>query len=143
MSSRDDDPTFDRWLTEALDLDQDERAHLAGLDLPATWRARADAATDWHWGWLALFSVVATFVAWTLVAQPLGDLLEAASQAGLGALAMTTALGLAFGVSQSLIDLSTSQALGLTQPLLILLALALLLWPRIKSAPRDLKGVPS
>src|SRR5215471_6545133 len=144
MSSS-DEPTFDRWLTEALELDQDERAYLASLDLPSTWRDRAATATDWRRGWLALFSVIAAFVAWSVAAQPLGDLLGSAYQVGLSTLLLTTALGLLFGAGQSLIELSTSPALGLSQPLLVLLALALLFWPRIwtKSAPHPMEGVPS
>lgn len=144
MSSS-ENPKFDRWLKEALELDPDEHAYLASLDLSATWRARVATATDWRWGWLALFSVIAAFIAWSVAAQPLGDLLGAANQVGMSTLLLTTALGLLFGAGQTFFELSTSPVLGLSQPLLVLLALCLVFWPRIrmKSSPPAIEGILS
>jgi hypothetical protein len=139
----------ERWhaisasLQAALDLDQDERAYLAGLDLAATWRTRPAGTTDAPWGWLALVGVVAAFIAWAVAAQSFGLALAAASEVGLDTVLLTTALGLLLGVGQAVIELSTNPALGLAQPLLALLALALLFWPRITSAPHYLQGVHS
>jgi putative zinc finger protein len=130
-------------LQAALDLDQDERTYLASLNLADTWRTQSANATEARWGWLALFAVVAAFIAWTVAAQPFGEVLATANQVGLGTVLLTSALELLLGVGQSLIDLSTYPALGLTQPLLALLALALLFWPRITSVPKYLQGVHS
>jgi hypothetical protein len=138
-----DDAKLDSWLVEALALDQDERAYLSNLDLAGAWRARSTQTTDARWGWLALFSVVAGFVAWAVAVQPIELLLAVANQVGVGTVLLTTALGLLLGVGRSLIEVSTSPALGLSQPLLALLALALLFWPRLKSAPHYLQGVRS
>jgi len=145
--SRPDEPTnwsaFDANLAAALDLDQEERDFLASLDLAATWRASAANATDARWGWLALLGVVAAFLAWSVAAQPIGNVLGLANLVGLGTLALTTGLGWVLAASQALIGVSTNPALGFSQPLLALLALALLFWPRIKSAPHYLQGVRS
>jgi hypothetical protein len=130
-------------LHAALDLDLDERAYLASLDLAATWRARPTRETDVRWGWLAFFGVVAAFIVWSVAAQPLGGLLATANQVGVGTVVLTNAIRLLLGAGQSLIEISTSPALGLSQPLLALLALVLLFWPRITSAPHYLQGVRS
>jgi anti-sigma factor RsiW len=130
-------------LRSALELDYDERAYLASLDLATTWRAQAAPATDARWGWLALLGIVTGFVAWTIAAQPLGELLGTASLVGLGSVLLTNAITLLLGVAFSLIDISINPALGLAQPLLAALALTLLFWPRIASAPRYLQGVRS
>src|SRR6266508_3589296 len=53
----------------------------------------------------------------------------AAAQVGLGTVPLQPALGLVFGLGQALLDLIRHPALGLSQPLLALLALALLVWP--------------
>jgi hypothetical protein len=124
-------------------LDHDERAYLAGLDLATTWRAQAAPSIDARWGWLALLGIVAAFVAWTIAAQPFSDLVGTASLVGLGIVLLTNAITLLLGVAHSLIDVSINPALGLAQPLLAVLALTLLFWPRIVSAPRYLQGVRS
>ena len=130
-------------LRAALDLDQDERAYLAALDLAATWLAQSRTATDWRWGWLALFGVVAAFIAWSVAAQALGDVLATANQVGVGTVVLTTALWQLVGLGEWLVQTSMNPALGLAQPLLALLALVLLFWPRIASAPHYVQGVRS
>lgn len=132
-------------LRAALDLDEDERAYLARLDLAARWRALAqtETATDSRWGWLALLGVAAAFIGWTFAAEPLGDLLAVANQIGLSTVLLTTAVRLVLDAGVSLFDISTNPALGLSEPLLAVLALALLFWPRIKSVPHTPQGVPS
>lgn len=130
-------------LRAALDLDQGERAYLASLDLAATWRTQPSKATDSPWGWIALTCVVAAFIGWTLAAEPFGDLLTLANQVGLSTVMLGTAFWLVLQSAISLIDVSTSPALSLSQPVLAVLALALLFWPRIKSAPHSLQGVLS
>lgn len=121
-------------LTAALDLDQQENQFLTGLDLAATWRTSAASASDARWGWLALLGVVAVFFAWTLAAQPFGDVLGMANQVGLSSVLLTNGLGLLLALGQALIELSTNPALGFSQPLLAAMALTLLFWPRLKSA---------
>ena len=54
----------------------------------------------------------------------------AAAQAGLGTLLLQIALAWVFSLVQMLLDLVRHPALSLTQPLLGLLALALLAWTR-------------
>jgi hypothetical protein len=138
-----DESDLDTMLRAALDLDAGERAYLAGLDLAATWRSRPATATDTVWGWLALFVVLAGFVAWTVAAEPLGDALSTAGKLGVSTVVLTTAVGLLLHAGQTLIDLSSKPALGLSQPLLAMLALALLFWPRLtsKSLPPFFQGV--
>ena len=82
------------------------------------------------WGWIALAGVVAGFAAWLVAAPMFGSAVGAAAQVGLGTLPLDAALGLAFSLGQALLDLIRNPALGLSQPLLALLALALLFWPR-------------
>jgi anti-sigma factor RsiW len=130
-------------LRSALELDHDERAYLANLDLATTWRAQAAPSTDARWGWLALLGIITAFIAWTIAAQPFGELLGTANLFGLGTVLLTNAVTLLLGVATSLIDVSTNPALGLAQPLLAVLALTVLFWPRIASAPRYLQGVRS
>jgi hypothetical protein len=140
---------LERWLAAAtsmraaLDLDQSERAYLATLDLGGTWRNQAAPATDSPWGWIALIGVVAAFIAWTVSAQPFGDVFATANQVGLGTFLLTNAVELLLGAVRALIDVSTNPVLALSQPLLAVLALALLFWPRMKSAPQYLEGVRS
>ena len=124
-------------LRAALALDWDEHAYLAGLDLAATWRGRTANATDARWGWLALFAVITAFITWTVAAQPFGDVLSTANEVGLSTVLLTSTIGLVIGVSQSVIDISTNPALGFSQPLLGLLALALLLWPKYMQGVRS------
>jgi hypothetical protein len=53
-----------------------------------------------------------------------------AAQVGLVSVLLNAALGLVFGLGQALLEVIRHPALGLSQPLLALLALALLVWPR-------------
>lgn len=143
MSSPDELTDLDAILRASLDLDEEERLYLAGLDLPKVWRTRSATATDSLLGRLALFIVVAGFVTWTVAAQPFGFVLSTLGTVGASTVLLTETLGLLVSAGQVLIDLSLNPALGLSQPLLAMLALALLFWPRIKSAPYTPQGVPS
>jgi hypothetical protein len=140
MSSPDD---FARELRAALDLDQDERAYLSTLNLSAAWRSRSAVAKDSPWGWLALCGVIGAFVAWTLALQPFVSVLQTANLVGLSTIALDAGLSLLFVFGRALIDISINPALPFSQPLLALLALAVLFWPRIASAPHQLQGVRS
>jgi hypothetical protein len=115
-------------LHAALALDADELAYLSGLQLAATWRTSPAAAPSW--GWIALAGVLAGFVAWLVAVPMFGSPVATAAQVGLGTLPLSAALGLAFSLAQALLDLIRNPALGLSQPFLALLALALLFWPR-------------
>jgi hypothetical protein len=146
MSSPDElTPQFVSALRSALDLDQDERAYLASLNLAAAWRNQAQPASDSRWGWLALLVVVAGFAAWMLAGGPLGQVLDTANQVGLSTLVLTSAVGLLVEFGQALLDAAMQPALSLSQPLLAVLALVLLFWPRIwmKSAPQTFQGAHS
>jgi anti-sigma factor RsiW len=112
----------------ALALDADELAYLAGLELASTWRT-SPAAAALSWGWIALAGVVAGFAAWFGAGQQFGSVIAAVARVGLGTLPLDVALGSAFSLGQALFALTRNPALGLSQPLLALLALALLFWP--------------
>jgi hypothetical protein len=114
-------------LHAALALNAEELAYLSGLELAATWRPNPTATLSW--GWIALAGVVAGFAAWWVSAPTLGAAVAAAAQVGLGTVLLHAALELVFNLSLALLDLIRSPALGLSQPLLALLALALLVWP--------------
>jgi hypothetical protein len=136
-------PELRSALKSALDLDEDERTYLASLNLPGAWRARAQTAPASHWGWLALLVVVAGFIAWTLAADAFGQALDTANQVGLSTVVLTSAVGMLLGVGQALLEAAMQPALSLSQPLLAVLALVLLFWPRIASAPHPLQGAQS
>ncbi len=136
-----DDPNLELWLADALDLDEEEHAYLASLDLTRTWRERTASATDSRWGWLALIVVLAGFLTWTVASQELSTLLVTANEVGLSTVVVSSLVGIVLDAGWSLIEISTNPALGFSEPLLALLALALLLWPRITSA--NLRGARS
>ena len=115
-------------LHAALALDADERAYLASLELASSWRSSPAAALSW--GWIALAGVVAGFVAWWVAAPMFGSALAAADQVGLSTVLLYAAFGLFVNLGQALFDVIRNPALGLSQPLLALLALALLIRPR-------------
>jgi hypothetical protein len=120
---------LDAELHAALALDAEELAYLSGLELASIWRT-SPAAAALAWGWIALAGVVAGFAAWWVAAPMFGSVVAAAVQVGLGTLLLHAALGLVFSLGQALLDLIRNPALGLSRPLLALLALALLVWPR-------------
>ena len=119
---------FDSELHTALALDADERAYLAGQQLRWTWRS-SPATANLSWGWIALVGAVTGFAAWFVAAPVFGMAVAAAIQVGLGTLVLSAALSLVFSLGQVLFDLIRNPALGLSQPVLALLALALLVWP--------------
>ncbi len=116
-------------LHAALALDAEEIAYLSGLDLASTWRT-SPATSALSWGWIALAGVVAGFAAWLVAAPMLGAALTAAAQVGVGTVLLNAAFGVVFSLAEALLDLIRNPALGLSQPVLGLLALALLVWPR-------------
>jgi anti-sigma factor RsiW len=116
-------------LRAALALDADEHAFLSDLALASPWRA-SPAAAALPWGWLALAGVVGGYLAWLVAAPALGAAAATALQVVLGTAPLYLALGSAFDLGWGLLDLIRHPALGLSQPSLALLALALLLWPR-------------
>jgi hypothetical protein len=124
-----DDLALRAELQAALALDADELAYLSKLDLAAHWRSAPATATV-SWGWIALAGVVAGFVAWLIAAPTVGVALSTAAQVGLGSVLVNAALGLLFSIGAALLEFIRNPALGLSQPLLALLALAVLFWPR-------------
>jgi hypothetical protein len=120
--------SFGAELHHALALDATERGYLAELQLAAPWQARA--ATDPAWGWVVVAAVVASFIAWLAAAPLVGSIVGLAAQIGIATVLLNAALVLAFGAGQALFDLIRNPALGWSQPLLALLALLLLVWPR-------------
>jgi hypothetical protein len=120
---------LDADLHAALALDAQELAYLSGLELASTWRIIPSTASL-SWGWIAMAGLVAGFAAWWVAVPMFGSVLATAAQVSLGMLPLHAAVGLVFGFGQALLDLSQNPALGLSQPVLALLALALLVWPR-------------
>jgi anti-sigma factor RsiW len=120
--------TLDRDLHAALALDAQERAYVSSLKLASSWRTSPAGSSSW--GWIALAGVVAGFAAWLVAAPVLGSAVALVVQVGVGTVLLNAALGLVFGLSVALLDVIRNPALGLSQPLLALLALALLVWPR-------------
>jgi hypothetical protein len=121
--------TLDAELHAALALDAEELAYLSDLELASSWRTGSAWAAP-SWGWIALSGVVAGFAAWWVAAPMFGSVVAAAVQVGLGTVLLHAALELVFSLGQALLDVIQNPALGLSQPLLALLALALLVWPR-------------
>ena len=119
---------FGAELHTALALDAEELEYLSGLELASTWRI-APATAALSWGWIALIGVVAGFAAWFIAAPVIGPAVAVAVQVGAFTVLLNAALGLVVGLGQALLDVIRSPALGLAQPLLALLALALLFWP--------------
>lgn len=115
-------------LHAALALDADEQAYITGLGLAANWRKRAQPTVAW--GWIVLAGAVSAFAAWLVAAPALGGLVASAIQIGAGTVVLNVALGLLFSLGEALFEASRNPAVGLSQPLLALLALALLAWPR-------------
>ncbi len=144
MSSPDEEP-IEFWLRAALDLDQDERAYLAGLDLAGTWRRRPlpTTAMDARGGWLALIAVVTAFITWSLAGPSVADVLAVANVVGLTTFVVTNLIEILVGLIQTFVEFAATPSLGLSQPLLALLALVLLFWPRITSATHFLQGARS
>jgi len=114
----------------ALALDSQERKCLAGLGLASSWRTNPAATAALSPGWIALAGVVAGFLAWLVAAPMVGWAVGIAAQVGLVSVLLNAALGLLFGLGQALLEVIRNPALGWSQPLLALLALALLFWPR-------------
>ena len=121
--------TLGAHLGAALSLDADELAYLSGVQLAAPWRT-SSAATAPSWGWIALAFVVGGYAAWSAAASLFGPAAGVVAQVGLGTLPLALALDFLFSLGQALVDLARHPALGLSQPLLALFALALLAWPR-------------
>jgi anti-sigma factor RsiW len=113
----------------ALALDAEELAYVSGLKLAASWRA-SPYGVGVSWGWIALAGVIAGFAAWSVAAPMFGSAVAEAILVGVGTLLLNAAVVVVFGLGQALLEVIRNPALGLSQPLLALLALALLVWPR-------------
>lgn len=120
---------LDGELHAALALDAQELQYLSGLALASAWRT-SRAAPAFSWGWIALVGVVAGFAAWLVAAPVVGSAVGAAAQVGVGTVLLNAALEVGFSLGQALLQVIRNPALGLSQPLLALFALALLVWPR-------------
>ena len=118
-------------LHAALELDEDELAYLSGLELASNFEASTSSVAHTSaWSWIALAGVVAGFTAWLLVGPTIGSAVDFALELGVGSVLLDAALVLVFSVGQALLEVIRNPLLGQTQPLFVLLALALLFWPR-------------
>jgi len=120
---------LDAELHAALALDAEEVAYLAAMELASSWRT-SPAAAAVSWGWIALAGVVAGFAAWLVAAPMFGSAAAAAAQVGVGTVVLNATLVFVFSLGEVLLDLIRNPALGFSQPVLALLAFALLIWPR-------------
>jgi anti-sigma factor RsiW len=115
-------------LHASLALADEELAYLSNLQLASAWQASPSSASAW--GWIALIGVVAGFLAWLFVAPTAVAAIVLADQVGLSSVALHAVAVFVFDLGRTLLEIIASPALGFSQPLLALLALALLFWPR-------------
>jgi hypothetical protein len=129
-----DDAAFEADLRSALALNADERALLGSLALATSWQR---AATPWgkRMGWLSLTLVLAAAAAWVLVGPLVATLLEPIARLGVGAMLLRFALTVAWAAGESVLTLAANPALSLSLPILAVIGLALLAWPRWAPKP--------
>jgi hypothetical protein len=129
-----DDAAFDADLRSALALDPDETALMASLALSTSWQR---AATPWgkRVGWLGLTLVLAAAAAWVLVGPLVATLLEPIARLGIGAMLLRFALTVAWAAGESVLALAANPNLSLLLPILAVIGLALLAWPRWAPKP--------
>jgi hypothetical protein len=129
-----DDGAFEADLRSALALDADELALMGSLALSTAWQR---AATPWgkRVGWLSLTLVLAAAAAWVLVGPLVATLLEPIARLGVGAMLLRFALTVAWAATDSVLTLAANPALSLSLPILAVIGLALLAWPRWAPKP--------
>jgi hypothetical protein len=124
-----DEGAFEADLRTALALTTDEHAYLAGLDLAAAWRtAPADLAR--RVTWLSATFIAAVSGTWLLTLPLLGSFLELPNRFGASIVLLRLLLNVLWTGVETLLVLAASPALGLALPILALLGLAVLAWPR-------------
>src|SRR5688572_22471054 len=133
MHSADDSP-FENDLRAALALDDDERAYLTQLDLSAAWRPAPERVWTTRLAWLSLAVIVAAGAAWLFTAPraaPLAaQVVQLVSQFSASTVLVRLLLHSLWAAGESLLTLSSTPSLSFSMPLLALLGLALLAWPR-------------
>jgi len=142
MPNPDEEP-LEFWLRDALDLDQEERNYLASLNLASPWRQQSATVTDARWGWLALIGVVTAFITWSLAGPIVSADFDFANRIGLSTFVVTNVVEWLGRIGETFIGVATAPGLTLSQPLLAVVALAVLFWPRLVAAPHFLQGVRS
>jgi hypothetical protein len=120
---------FEADMHSALSLDAEELAVVSALNLPRTWRATETNQSP-AWGWIALGAAIGGFIAWLAVRPLLDPVVATAFQIGLGPVLLNATLTVVLSGGQAIFDVIRNPALSLAQPLLALLALALLMWPK-------------
>lgn len=118
----------DEALGAALALDADELAYLDSLDLVRPWRTTARPVAWWYW--LVFLGALASFAAWSVAGPLARPALDLVTRTSLG---VVLARGLLEGLArfgEALLVAAASPLLGYSLPLLALLGLALLAWPR-------------
>ena len=97
----------------------------------------ATRASPWgkRVGWLSLTLVLAATAAWVLVGPLVATLLAPIARLGVGAMLLRFALTVAWAAGESVLTLAANPALSLSLPILAVIGLALLAWPRWAPKP--------
>lgn len=119
---------IDRALGAALALDAAELAYLDSLNLARRWRTAAQPALWWHW--LAFLTTLVTIAIWSLAGPVVLITRDIVLRTGLGVILGRALFVTLWQLNQALLALATSSLLAYSLPLLALLGLALLAWPR-------------
>ena len=118
---------MDRALGAALALDAAELDCLEGLNLARRWRAAPPAV--W-WYWLVFLGALASFAIWSVAGPVTRPVLELVTRTGLGVVLARALIESLVRLGEAVFMLAVSPMLGYSLPLLALLGLILLAWPR-------------
>ena len=118
---------IDRVLGAALALDAAELAYLESLNLARRWRAVPPAV--W-WYWLIFLGALASFTIWSVAGPVARSVLELVTRTGLGVVLARGLIESLVRLGEAVFMLAVSPMLGYSLPLLALLGLILLAWPR-------------
>ena len=119
---------MDRALGAALALDAGELAYLDGLDLARRWRTAASPSLWWYW--LVFLGALASFAIWSVAGPVTRPVLELVTRTGLGVVLARALIESLVRLGEAVFMLAVSPMLGYSLPLLALLGLVLLAWPR-------------
>lgn len=124
----------DQALSAALALDANELAYLECLNLVGPWRAAA-RPTAW-WYWLVFLGSLASFAIWSMAGPLARPALDLVTRTSLGVVLARGLLETLARLVEAVRVLAASPLLGYSLPLLAVLGLILLAWPRpVRIAP--------
>ena len=118
----------DQALSAALALDAEELAYLEGLNLARQWRTAPQPAAWWHW--LLFLGTLVSFAAWSVAGPLARPALDLMVRTGLGVVLARGLLETLARLVEAVLVLAASPLLVYSLPLLAILGLILLAWPR-------------